>query len=86
VVNVVHTPSFDQRVWRATTRPYNHSGEHDVAKKTKIKLYTKDDVKLLKAHSKARTPVAKLSKLMKRSEGSLRQKARTLGIGLGHQR
>ena len=52
----------------------------------KRKEYTKDDVKLLKAHSKARTPVGKLSRLMKRSEGSLRQKARTLGIGLGHQR
>ena len=52
----------------------------------KRKEYTKDDVKLLRAHSKARTPVAKLSKLLKRSEGSLRQKARTLGIGLGHQR
>ena len=52
----------------------------------KRKEYTKDDVKLLKTHSKARTPVAKLSKLMKRSEGSLRQKAGTLGIGLGHQR
>jgi hypothetical protein len=59
-----------------------------VAKKTtsERKDYTKDDVKLLKAHSKARTPVAKLSKLMKRSEGSLRQKARTLSIGLGHPR
>ena len=59
-----------------------------MAKKTrsKRKEYTKDDVKLLKAHSKARTPVVKLSKLMNRSEGSLRQKARTLGIGLGHQR
>jgi hypothetical protein len=59
-----------------------------VAKKIngKRKEYTKDDVKLLKAHSKARTPVGKLSRLMKRSEGSLRQKARTLGIGLGHQR
>ncbi|WP_439399827.1 hypothetical protein ACRQ5Q_17850 [Bradyrhizobium sp. PMVTL-01] len=52
----------------------------------KRKDYTKDDVKLLKAHSKARTPVAKLSKLMKRSEGALRQKALALGIGLGHQR
>jgi hypothetical protein len=64
------------------------TGEQEVAKKTKSKPreYTKDDVKLLKAHSKARTPVAKLSKLMKRSEGSLRQKARTLGIGLGHLR
>jgi hypothetical protein len=59
-----------------------------VAKKTKRKPkeYTKDDVKLLKAHSKARTPIVKLSKLMKRSEGSLRQKARRLGIGLGHER
>ena len=52
----------------------------------KRKEYTKEDVKLLKANSKARTPVIKLSKLMKRSEGSLRQKARALGIGLGHQR
>ncbi len=59
-----------------------------MAKKTKRKPkeYTKDDVKLLKAHSKARTPVVKLSKLMKRSEGSLRQKALRLGIGVGHQR
>jgi hypothetical protein len=59
-----------------------------VAKKTNVnrKEYTKDDVKLIKAHSKARTPVAKLSKLKKRSEGSLRQKALALGIGLGHQR
>lgn len=54
--------------------------------KTKRKEYTNDDVKLIKAHSKARTPVAKLSKLMKRSEGSLRQKALALGLGLGHQR
>lgn len=53
---------------------------------SKRKEYTKDDLKLLKAHSKARTPVAKVSKLMKRSEGSLRQKARAMGIGLGHQR
>jgi hypothetical protein len=48
--------------------------------------YTKYDLKVLKAHSNARTPVAKISKLMKRTEGSLRQKARTLGIGLGYQR
>ena len=59
-----------------------------MAKKTKSrrKEYTRDDVKLLKEHSKARTTVVKLSKLMKRSEGSLRQKALRLGIGLGHQR
>jgi hypothetical protein len=50
------------------------------------KPYTSTDVKLLKQHSKARTPVSKIARLMKRSEGSLRQKAVTLGIGLGHQR
>ena len=57
-----------------------------MAKMTARREYSKDDVKLLRAHSKVRTPVAKLSKMMKRSEGSLRQKARVLGIGLGHQR
>jgi hypothetical protein len=43
-----------------------------MAKKTtnKRREYTKEDVKLLRAHSKARTPVARVSKLMKRSEGS----------------
>ena len=48
--------------------------------------YTKADVKELRAHSKAKTPVDKIAKLTKRSVGSLRQKALTLGLGLGHQR
>jgi hypothetical protein len=56
------------------------------AKKKIRREYTAADVKLLKTHSKARTAVSKLAKLMKRSEGSLRQKALALGIGLGHQR
>jgi hypothetical protein len=55
-------------------------------KKPTRKPYTAADVKLLKQCSKARTSVTKIAKLMKRSEGSLRQKALTLGIGLGHQR
>ena len=56
------------------------------SKKTVRREYTKTDVKELRAHSKARTPVAEISKLTKRSVGSLRQKALKLGIGLGHQR
>ena len=48
--------------------------------------WTKADVKELKAHSKARTPVVKISKQTKRTIGALRQKALILGIGLGHQR
>ena len=48
--------------------------------------YTKEDVRELRAHSNAKTPVAKIAKATKRTEGSLRQKARALGISLGHQR
>ena len=55
-------------------------------KKTVRREYTKADVKELRAHSKAKTPVANIAKLTKRSEGSLRQKALKLGIRLGHQR
>ena len=57
------------------------------AKKTVVRReYTKADVKELRAHSKAKTPVVKIMKLTKRSEGSLRQKAVKLGIKLGHRR
>ncbi|WP_027533728.1 hypothetical protein [Bradyrhizobium sp. WSM3983] len=55
-------------------------------KKTVRREYTQADVKELRAHSKAKTPVAKIAKLTKRSEGSLRQKALKLGIRLGHLR
>ena len=61
-----------------------------MAKAAKKKLvrreYTKEDVKTLKEHSKAQTPLEKISKAMKRTGGSLRQKAIKLGIPLGHRR
>jgi hypothetical protein len=59
-----------------------------VAKKTKKavrRLYTKKDERELKAHSKARTPLEKISKLTKRTVGALRVKAFKMGISLGHQ-
>ena len=55
-------------------------------KKSVRREYTKADVKELRAHSKAKTPVAKIVKLTKRTESSLRQKAGKLGIKLGHRR
>ena len=48
--------------------------------------WTKEDVGELKAHSKARTPVAEVAKAMKQTEGAVRQKAKTIGIGLGQRR
>jgi hypothetical protein len=48
--------------------------------------WTKENIRDLKVHSKSKTPVAKISKLMKRSEGAIRQKALALNIGIGHRR
>ena len=48
--------------------------------------WTRADVKELKQHSKNKTPVKTISRALKRSSGALRQKARVLGIPLGHRR
>ena len=55
-------------------------------KKVVRREYTEADVKELRAHSKAKTPVARIARLTRRTAGSLRQKARKLGIPLGHRR
>jgi hypothetical protein len=52
----------------------------------KRREWTKADLKELRDHSRARTPVVKIAKLTKRSVGALRQKALHVGIGLGHRR
>ncbi|MGO9357502.1 MAG: hypothetical protein ACLP1D_07480 [Xanthobacteraceae bacterium] len=56
------------------------------AKKRVRVAYSKADVKELKGHSRAKTPLKAIAKAMKRTEGSLRQKAMVLGIPLGHRR
>ena len=55
-------------------------------KKIVRREYTKTDVKELRAHSKARTPVVKIAKMTKRTVGSLRQRALKLGLRLGYRR
>lgn len=55
-------------------------------RRAKWKAWTKADITDLRKHSKARTPVRMIAKATKRTEDSLRQKALSLGIGLGHQR
>jgi hypothetical protein len=59
-----------------------------MAKKAKVlrRAWTKEQLRELKMHSRAKTPVAKISKAMKRTVGALRQKAFQLGLSLGHQR
>jgi hypothetical protein len=61
-----------------------------MAKKSKKRgkqvAWTKAHQAELRKHSKAKRPVAKIAKAMKRTAGALRQQALKLGFGLGHQR
>jgi len=68
-----------------------HSNEERVivAKKTSRRVkraWSKEDIRELKAHSKAKTPVVKIARATKRTEVALRQKAWQLGVSLGHRR
>jgi hypothetical protein len=54
--------------------------------RTKRVAWSKEHVRDLKAHSKSKTPIEKISKAMKRTAGAIRQKALALGIPIGHRR
>ena len=56
------------------------------AKKRAYKTWSKDDLKQLRQHSREKTPVSKIAKSMKRSEGTIRMKAYQLGFSVGHRR
>lgn len=65
------------------------TGRFNVAKKTKRKKYKPwlaTELRALKKYSREQLPVAKIEKLMKRTAGTLRQKAFALGLPLGHRR
>jgi hypothetical protein len=48
--------------------------------------WTTQDERELKKHSKSKTPVKAISRTLKRTPGALRQKARQMGISMGHRR
>jgi hypothetical protein len=55
-------------------------------RRAKRMAWTRAQVAELRRYSKDKLRVKKISKLMKRTAGSLRQKAKRLGIRLGHRR
>ena len=55
-------------------------------KRTVRRDWTRADLKELRQHSRDQTPVKTISRSLKRTPGALRQKARVLGIPLGHRR
>lgn len=71
---------------KAKTKSKTMTKASQANKIRKVVSWTKSDVADLRKHSRSKTPVATISKVMKRTVGALRQKARTLSLPLGHQR
>jgi hypothetical protein len=56
-------------------------------KKTRsYKRWTDADLKALKKFSREMLPVSKVSKLLKRTEATIRMKAYSMGLSMGHRR
>jgi hypothetical protein len=53
-----------------------------MAKKSKRRAWTKEDVRTLKTLARQKTPAAKIARTLKRTEGATRQRASSLGISL----
>src|SRR5690242_14397204 len=61
----------------------------DMAKKRKkraYKVWTNEELKALRRHSRVKTPVAKMAKNFRRTEATIRMKAYQLGLSVGHRR
>jgi hypothetical protein len=52
----------------------------------KWRPWTKADVTALKKHSRTRTAVPEIVRLMQRTHGAIRQKACSLNLSIGHRR
>lgn len=57
-----------------------------MATKKKRRSWLAAEVKALKASAKAIVPAGKIARLLKRTEGAIRQKALALGLSLNSQR
>jgi hypothetical protein len=53
-----------------------------MAKKSKRRTWTRDDIRDLKNGARQKTPARKIARSLKRTEGATRQKAFSLGISL----
>ena len=85
---------FDAMVHRRAKSCYeSHDKKETLMAKTLAKRkrnvrrdWSRTDVKDLRQHSRAKTPVKTISRALKRTPGAVRQKAHALGIPLGHVR
>ena len=75
----------------SSPNPSAHTSRKDseMAKKAKRasrRVWTSQDVRELKRHSRAKSPVAVIAKRLKRTAGAIRQKALHLDLAIGHRR
>ena len=56
------------------------------AKKRSYKQWSRADLQSLRRHSRERTPVKKVARELKRTEPTIRMKAYSLGLSMGHRR
>jgi hypothetical protein len=71
---------------KAKAAPKAATKKKTTVRKVKRLAWTRADVAELRKYAKEKLPVARISKLMKRSAGALRQKAYSLNIRIGHRR
>jgi hypothetical protein len=57
-----------------------------MAKKMKLRPWTKEDVRTLKTLAREKTKTTVIARKLKRTEGATRQKAQALGVTLGGDR
>jgi hypothetical protein len=84
----------DRHVARTSKRRYSslrarsphRTGAHRRGRPLSVFHGPKDDVRELRDHSKARTPVPRVAKAMRRTEDAVRHKAKSIDIGRGHRR
>lgn len=73
---------FTASPWRVIAH-WLKNGDSQLAKKAlKRRPWTNEDVKTLKTLVKSKTPVAKIAKTLKRTEGATRQAAFQRGVSL----
>jgi hypothetical protein len=56
--------------------------DYQMAKKSKRRAWTKADIRTLKTLAKKQTHASSIARVLKRTEGSTRQKAFGLGVSL----
>jgi hypothetical protein len=56
--------------------------ESFMAKKSKRRAWTKEDIRVLKSLARQKTPASKIARTLKRTEGATRQRASSMGVSL----